>query len=249
MAEPGKKPRWRPSRTNLIATGLILAGFGLAEVSWWFILLVGMGIFGPGILREFGLLRDKDEFQRRADHRAGYHAFLAAGIAACALLAWFRSGEREIKDPQELTTLFFALLCFVWIFSSLLAYWGAQRTAARILIGFGVGWLIFTIADSLGPEWNGWLALLLHPLITLPFFVLAWLSKRMPRISGVLLLVACVYFFDRFGIFQRDHLGLVTQGVTFLLFICPLLACGIALVALRDEEDETTEIPDEGGDG
>ncbi len=233
-----KRQGWRPTQTNLIASAVILAGLALMALSWWFMLLVGLGIFGPGLLREFGWLRDKDEFQRGADHRAGYHAFLAAGLAATLLIAWVRTGEREIKDPQELGTLFFALLIFVWIFSSLLAYWGSQKTAARILTGFGLGWLIFVIASNLGPEWRGWGGLFMSLLVPLPFFVLAWLARPLPRIAGGALLLASAYYFYLFGIFQRDNIGLVTQGVTFLFLLCPLLACGIALLAYRREEEE-----------
>ncbi|MHC5063684.1 MAG: hypothetical protein ACYTG5_06895 [Planctomycetota bacterium] len=236
MAEAGSQ-RWRPTRTNLIATGVILGGLALMELSWWFMILVGLGIFGPGLLREFGWLRDKDEFQRRADHRAGYHAFLAAGLLATLLIAWIRSGEREIKDPQELGTLFFALLCFVWIFSALLSFWGVKKTTARILIGFGLGWLIFTIVSNLGQEWSGWSALLMHPLLTLPFFALAWMAGRMPRISGMLLLGAAGFFVYLFRFFQRDHIGLVTDGVTFIFFVGPLLASGVALLAVRGEDE------------
>ena len=34
-----------------------------------------------------------------------------------------------------------------------------------------------------GDEWTGWAALLLHPLLALPFFALAWLAGRLPRLS------------------------------------------------------------------
>lgn len=241
MPDPQSGKRGRFPSATLIAAGVVIAGFVLSELNWWFFLLVGLGAFGPGILREMGWLRDKDEFQRRAHHRAGYHAFLTCGILACLLTSFFRSGERQIKDPQELATLFFALLWLVWLFSSLLAYWGPQKTAARILIGFGCALLAFTIASNVGSEWSGWPALLLHPLLTLPFFAMAWLSRRMPRISGAVLLASSVFFVLFFGMFQRDHIGLISEGVTFVLFIGPLLACGIALLAVRP----TKEVPGE----
>jgi len=244
MTETTSGKRWRPARTTVVAGSMVMAGFVLLGVSWWFLLLVALGAFGPGILREMGCLHDRDEFQRRADHRAGYHAFLACGLVACGLVALFRSGEREIRDPEELATLFLALVWFVWIFSSLLAYWGAQKTAARILVGFGCAWLAFTIASNVGSEWTGWPALLLHPLLTLPIFGLAWLSRGWPRVSGVLLLAAAALLFELFGLFRRDNLGLVTQGVTFLLFLGPLIASGIALLAARprDGEDDAEEL-------
>ena len=64
MVEPEARERWRPTRTTLVAGGLVLAGLFLTEVNWWFLLLAGLGALGPGFLREVGWLHDKDEFQR-----------------------------------------------------------------------------------------------------------------------------------------------------------------------------------------
>ena len=80
MIESDDRGRGRPSRTTLCATALWILGLALCSLSWWFLLLVACGAFGPGVLRELGWLHDKDEFQRVADYRAGYHAYLAAGI-------------------------------------------------------------------------------------------------------------------------------------------------------------------------
>jgi len=245
MADTRTRARWRPTRTNLVAGGLVIAGLGLSELSWWFLMLVALGTFGPGLLREMGWLHDKDEFQRRAGHRAGYHAFLAGGLAAFALVAFFRSGERVVKDPQEVATLLLALMWFTWLLSSLLAYWGAQRTASRILLVFGSVWFLFTVASNVGSEWSGWAALLLHPLLTVPFFFLAWLSGRMPRLTGTLLLVASGFFFWFFGMFRGDNLGMISQGITFILFIGPLIAAGVALLGAANNNgpgDDADEV-------
>lgn len=69
---------WQPTHATLIAGVVVLLGFGLSEISWAFLSLAALGTFGPGILRELGILNDQDEFQRRADRQAGYHAFLTA---------------------------------------------------------------------------------------------------------------------------------------------------------------------------
>ncbi len=228
MAEPEVQSRWRLTTTNLVAGALVIAGFALTSLNWWFLLLVALGTFGPGLLRELGWLRDKDEFQQRASHRAGYHAYVIAGVVGFLLVAYFRSGDRDIKDPQELATLFLTLLWFTWFLSSLLAYWGPQKTAARVLCAFGSVWLVFTIVSNLGAEWTGWAALLLHPLLALPFFVLAWLSSRRPRVTGGLLLVVSMFFVWFFGWFLGGHRGLINEGVTFILFVGPLLASGVA---------------------
>jgi MFS family permease len=236
MSEQEARKRWRPTRTSLLAGGIVIAGLLLTGLSWWFLLLTALGTFGPGVLREIGWLHDKDEFQRQADHRAGYHAFLTTGLAAFALVAFFRSGERAIRDPHNLATLFLALLWFTWLLSSLLAYWGPQKTAARILRGFGSVWLVFAIISNLGPEWTGWAALLLHPLLAVPFFALAWFSGRRPRIAGLLLLAVAVFFLWLFG-WPRGNMGQVTQGVTFILFLGPLLASGVALLGMGKNSD------------
>ena len=240
MADSIARQRWLPTRTHLVAGAMVIAGFLLANISWWFFLLAGLGTFGPGVLREMDWLRDQDEFQRRAQHRAGYHAFLTAGLIAFALVALVRSGARTIKDPQELGTLFLAILWCTWFFSWLLAYWGPQKTVARVLYAFGSAWLVFTIASNTGSEWTGWSALLKHPLLTIPFFVMAWLSTRRPRTAGILLLAAAVFFFQFFGFFRRAHIGLITECVTFILFVGPLIATGFALLCVREngEDDE-----------
>ena len=248
MAEPKSRERWRPTRTNLVAGGLVIAGLGLPNVtslSWWFLLLAALGTFGPGVLREIGWLRDKDEFQRRADNRAGYHAFLAAGLLAFVLMAFFRSGERTIEYPQELVTLFLVLLWFTWLLSSLIAYWGPRRAAVWILRIFGSVVLVFTILSNLGSEWTGWAALLLHPLLAAPFFLLAWLSGRWPRVSGILLLAVSVLFFLLIGR-RLGNLAPINAAVTFILFLGPLLASGVALLGAGKQSDgpeDAEEVP------
>ncbi len=230
MAESVARRR-RPTPTSLIAGGLVIAGFLLTEVNWWFFLLAAAGTFGPGILREVGWLCDKDEFQRRAHYRAGYHAFLTIGLVAFVLVAFFRAGG-TIEHPHRLATFFLALLWFTWFLSSLLAYWGPQKTAARILIAFGSVWLAFAIISNLGSEWTGWAALLLHPLLAAPFFVLAWLSGRWPRVAGILLLTVAVGFFvflELPHIARTSILELITDATT-ILFLGPLLASGVALL-------------------
>jgi hypothetical protein len=220
---------------------LVVAGFLLTSVNWWFLLLAAVGTFGPGVLRELGWLRDQDEFQRQAAHRAGYHAFLVAGLAGFVLVAYFRSAERDVRDAQELAMFFLAVLWFTWFLSSLLEYWGPRKTAARVLMAFGAAWLAFTILSNVGNEWTGWTALLLHPLLTLPFFALAWLSRRWPRAAGVLLLCSCALFAQLLGVFRLSNLELVTRAITYVLFLGPLLASGVALLTVRDDFEPTND--------
>lgn len=43
---------WRPSRVTIISGILIVLGLVLTEVNWGFVFLVGLGMLGPGLLRE-----------------------------------------------------------------------------------------------------------------------------------------------------------------------------------------------------
>lgn len=234
-----ESPRWRPTPTTVIAGTLVIAGFSLSGVSWWFFLLAAVGALGPGLARELGWLRDKDEFQRRADHRAGYHAFLVAGVLAFVLVAFYRSADRAVEHTERLPTLFLALLWFTWLLSSLIAYWGPRRAAVWILRIAGTVVLAFTILSNVGAEWTGWSALLLHPLLAAPFFVLAWLAARWPRAGGVLLVaVSAVLLSLGFG---NDHLAWITRAVTAVWFVGPLLAGGVALLFAEREDEEDLE--------
>ena len=109
MAESQVRQRWRPTQTTLVAGAVVIAGFWLTSLSWWFLLLVALGTLGPGLLREIGWLNDKDEFQRRADHRAGYHAFLTTGFVAFVLVAFSVPESGRSRIP---TTLPHCSWCF-----------------------------------------------------------------------------------------------------------------------------------------
>lgn len=219
---------------QVIAITLAILGIVLTSHSWWFIMLTAMGAFGPGILREAGWLQDQDEFQRRA----GYHAFLVSGVLMFLCVAVVRSNDKAIDDPQELATLFLSCLWCTWFFSSLLSFWGPKKTAERVLYSFGTAWFLFAVAGTLAVEWGGWVELLLSPLLSAPFFLAASFVPRMPRRTGVVLLGIAVFFVWFFGLFQRDNFSLVTQGVTFILFVGPLLASGLALLLMRRSSDD-----------
>ena len=186
---------WHPAQGTLVAGAIVILGFVLSELNWGFLSLAALGTFGPGILREFGFLNDQDEFQRRATRKAGYHAFLTSGLFTFLLVAYIRSGERNLGDPEAVVTLILAILWFTWFLSSLLSYWGPQKTVTRILVAFGIVWLIFTVVSNIMSP----VALLMQSLVVIPFFLLAYIAKRWPTIAGGLLVVAAAFFFYFFG--------------------------------------------------
>jgi hypothetical protein len=235
MNQPSPWYRWRPTPVGAVAGTLAIAGLLLTEVSFWFILLAAVGIVGPGYLRELGWLRDQDEFQRRAAHRAGYHAFLVTAFAAFVTLAWTRTGVRNLREPEELSTFYLALLWFTWLWSSLVNFWGARRTAFRVLMLFGAAVGVFNVLGDLRDP----VALLMQLLVTtLPFFVFAWGSRHWPRVTGAFMVVTSAvaggYYFTHFG-----NLTLVTKAVTAVLVVGPLLSSGVALLGWSQDGVES----------
>jgi hypothetical protein len=231
--------RWQPTATTWLAGSLVIGGSVLAILfGAWFLLLAALGTFGPGVLRETGWLRDKDELQLRAAHRAGYHAYVTCGIAAFVSLAYFQSGVHDAADSQNLALLFLALLCCTWFLSALLSYWGPRKTAARILTAVGVFWLALMIVNNLRPEWSGWSALLVQSLPAVPLFVLAWTSPRWPRATGVGLLALSLFTLVLLAEPSQNNTGPIEQAIKVLLFFGPLLACGVSLLTVRKGDDD-----------
>jgi hypothetical protein len=242
MAESVARRRWRPTPVGLIAGSLVILGLVLMEIDGGFLALAALGTFGPGILRELGLLRDRDEFQLRAAHRAGHHAYLVTGLIAFLLVAFVRSKEPGPVNPEPLITAFLVILWFTWLLSSLLAYWGPRRTASRLLMVFGSVWLVFAVLSNLGPEYRGILGVLIGASITLPFFALAYTARRWPRITGGILLACSAFFFYFFKLYEIfEHPLEMGRPVVLVLFLGPLLASGIALLGVDSSEDESEE--------
>lgn len=230
---------WRPTPATLVATGVVILGFMLTGISWGYLWVVAVGTFGPGILRELGILKDKDEFERRAVHRAGYHAYLAGGLFTLLLVASFRANERPIEEPSSLATAIFIVIWFTWLISSLMSYWGPRKTASRLLIVFGSFWTLFAIASNVGEQWNGPISLIMHSLVAVPFFALAYTARRWPRIAGVILLAASGFFFYFFGLYEIFGDNPLERGrpIVIVLFVGPLLASGIGLLRVKTQEN------------
>lgn len=248
MRERGRGERALPfseaTAIVLIAVGVLLWMF----VSPGFLIVAGLGAFGPGILRELGLLRDHDEFQREAARRAGYHAYLVGGLAAVSVL----SGVEWQQGPDarsEWLRLVVVVLWLTWLTSTLLTYWGPRRTAARVLIAFGSFWAVFVLASLIGEAGapssgtdvgQALLGIGVGALVIAPFFVLAWTAGRWPRPTGFALLAFAGAFLAIFGL-RGGGLSWSTRILTDTLLIGPLLVSGAALLLLERGEREEPE--------
>jgi hypothetical protein len=218
----------------LVITGILLSMF----VAMGFLILVGLGTFGPGILRELGWLRDEDEFQRQAAYRAGYVAYLVGGSTAVLVVSLLKWREANLDGPVQWVALILIVLWGSWLFASLLRYWGARRMTSRLLVIFGLFWAAFVV----GGHWQEPAALLMESLVVIPFFVLAWSAHRFPRATGAVLLTLAATGFWFFFDLGRAFAGQPARLLTFVLLLAPLIACGVALTgAGGDEPDEGEE--------
>ena len=228
---------WRSSPATVIAGCVVILGFALTVVDWRFLSLSAIGTFGPGILRELGILRDKDEYERLASYRAAYHAYLVTGLLAFLSIGPLRAHETAKIDPEPVISTFLIILWFTWLLSSLIAFWGPRRMATRILISFGAVWLLFNILGNLPIS----VALIMQSLLAAPFFAMTYLARKRPRVAGILLLGFSVFFFYFFNLYKVFTENPFERGrtIVIVLFIGPLFASGLALI--RADISETEE--------
>jgi len=236
MAE--RRKRALPPLPGLIAGALVAVGILLwMFVSKGLLFVAGLGAFGPGILRELGWLRDHDEFQRQAAHRAGYHAYLVGGMAAVAVLALLHWRATTAEAATEWIRFLVVVLWLTWMFSALLSYWGAATTTSRLLRIVGAFWAVFVVATLVGefrPPTTAeavrldLLGLAAGTFFVAPFFLLAWTVRRWPRPTALALLgvAALVLVVLR----RTPALPLSTVVMTRTLMAGPMVAAGVALI-------------------
>ena len=147
--------------------------------------------------------------------------------------------------------LILVILWMTGLFSALLAYWGARKTASRVLLTFGSFWAVFVIASVIGESDDTaefLLGVLMSFVVVAPFFVLAWTAGRWPRRTGAAFLTVSALFLVMFVAPQgASSLKLSSILVTDKLLLVPLIASGIAL--LRDEGSDDPDRDESDDDG
>jgi hypothetical protein len=208
-----------------------------------FLVVFGAGVFGPGALRELGLLKDQDEFQREASRAAGYRAYLAAGLFVSVWLAVRQRGDINLdSDVAMSVSMVLILLIVVWLLSALFGYWDARKATSRILLAFGSFWLAFIVLSHITEP----VMLLVEGLVAAPFFILAWTARRWPRATGVLLIVLALFAFFAFDMYEAFASRMNAWPVLLTMFL-PLMASGLALVRAGTEDEAWEEAAEASG--
>ena len=235
-AFPPAPRSFRFSAVGAASVALVVAGLLLgvtAGMQW--LVLFALGAFGPALLREVGVLRDHDEFQRALSLRAGHRAYVVCGLFLCAVIVARQWGEANLDHDAISASASLAFLLVTYYLTYLTGFWGAQRASARILLTFGTIWLAFVVLSHGQEALSGHAVELgAELLLVVPFFALAWACGRWPRVAGVLLLVASLLSFVLFRLHRvvsGDHSAIVVT----LLFALPLAWCGVALLTAARE--------------
>ncbi len=220
------------SKVTIFAGVLVVVGAVLAaSVDMVFLLVFGAGVFGPGALRELGVLKDQDEFQREASRAAGHRAYLAAGLFVSVWLAVAQRGSANFDSEMAMSvSMVLTLLVVVWLLSVLFGFWGAKRAASRILLVFGSFWLLFTGLSHVTEP----VMLLREVLVAAPFFVPAWTAQRWPRATGAVLVICGVFTFFAFDMYEAFQARMNAWPVILTMFL-PLMACGLALLGVGSD--------------
>ena len=247
MTDSNQK-RARLSAAAILPAILVALGIGLwMAVGKEWIILAGVGAFGPGLLRQVGLLPQLDEFQRQAVARAGYRSYLIGGAVACLTIAGLHATGAGVRYPAELLTFLLVVLWLTWLFDYVMQVWGPKRTAATVLATFGSFWLLFALLTAVSESNSvaeAVVGLLMGAAVVTPFFGCAWAAYRLPRITGWALLAFSAM---ALGLFVREWLGgtsgqdWTTVLMTTTTLVVPLVAVGMGLVRWRPDDDLTPE--------
>jgi hypothetical protein len=86
-----------------------------------------------------------------------------------------------------------------------------------------------------------------HLVLTVPCFLLAFLSRHWPRVAGVVLIAVSLFYLGYY--FYPGHFGwapVLTKMSTAILFAGPLVASAVALLRPREGQPVTeSDRPDE----
>jgi hypothetical protein len=205
-------------------------------------ILMAIGAFGPGVLRQVGWLNDLDEFQKEAAAKAGLRAYLAGAIFLMVVLiaqSWHRLdfGNDQIPASTVVT-----VMLVVYYASYCLSFWDARKAVSRVLLAFGLFWLAFIVLSHASEPG----ALLMEGLaVPGPFILCAILCRWWPRVVGLVLLgisVWAIFFFHMLPIGEADPERVFEKVFIIVLIPLPLAVSGVALFTSGSESSRAKEL-------
>jgi hypothetical protein len=195
-----------------------------------FLSLMAAGAFGPGVLRQFGLLRDFDEFQKEAAAKSGLRAYLTTGIFLMVVVISENWHGLSLSNDALPASTVVILMLVIYYSSYCLSFWDTRKAVSRVLLAFGLFWLVFAALSHTGRPWSLLVGVVAVPG---PFILAAILCRRWPGITGLLLLCTCAWtiWFFRIIPFGATHSQeILKNAVTLLLIPLPLTVAGVALI-------------------
>lgn len=212
-----------------VAYAALCVALGALVDSDLYLGLVGLAVARP-LLREFGLLEDRDERQRAVSYRSSHVAFLVAMLIAGVIFV--RTGFIEEREPPVEVSVILFLSLFVK-FASLMIQGRARRTAGLAIAWvMGGAWLLFTLASH-GLS----LTSLVEAVPWVAIFASAIIGVRRPKIGGWALLViglATLYVF----VLAAGTTAIQKFIVAALVPLPLLLAGGLLLAGDREWREE-----------
>ncbi|MBD3348382.1 MAG: hypothetical protein GF400_04190 [Candidatus Eisenbacteria bacterium] len=206
----------------ILAYAVVFVVLGIAVDRAFYIPLVAVAFIRP-LLRESGLLSDRDERQISVSHRSSHIAFLLT-MALVAML-FIKKTVVDLEEPGLLLSLLLFVPLLVkfaaWQFTS------RGRRRAALGIGFAIGgfWLLFSM---LAGDFNPQLLVGGLPLVA------SLLALRWERAGGAIMFglgVFAIYFFGEMSL------------IVVLLLPTPLILAGTMLLAGggRDQDEDQSE--------
>jgi len=230
---------------------VILVLGGLLGSSWgpdWLVTLSFLGLFGPYILREAGVLSWRDDYQRETMMRAGMHALIVTGmllVVVQSVQGVGGSGQivAEIVPADNFpTSVIFTTMALTWGLSWLLQFWGVRQGSFRILAilagGMALMHTVIIIISAMKGHSMGF-----HGIWT-GFAQLAWIgflaftSRRWPRLTSLALTGTVTFALWTLFSSWNQELALDTSIIVLNIIVAPLMVPAIALITLRRSQEE-----------
>lgn len=203
---------------------LALALFAITQNQFWLALMIVSYMLRP-TLASLGLAkRYVDERQQNLYYRSGNIGFAVTLIMCVIFLAKL---ELENNHAFELFAITIVVgMAAKALFNVILAK-NLREGASKIIIGAGLMIALFSVLDA-----GSFVGVLMSALPGLIIAGIGLLSKKYPRVVGILVIIAaCLMLFVIMTIGLRNSGSLWTQLLVALIIGAPLLTAGICLLS------------------